>query len=139
MSRTYDRKKQGGFTLLEIMIVVVIVGVLAAIALAAYQRHVVKARRSTAAVCLQERAQFMERFYTTNMTYAGAPNPAQCGNGLDAFYTIAFSGTPSASAFTLTATPKGIQASKDTECATLSLNEKGVRGVTGTSAATQCW
>ena len=69
-------RKDRGFTLIEIMIVVLIVGVLAAIAMASYKLSVIKSRRSAAAVCLQERAQLMERFYTTRMTYVGAPAPS---------------------------------------------------------------
>ena len=68
-----------GFTLIELMVVVAIVAILATIAVASYEYAVTKSRRSAAANCLQERAQFMERYYTTNLTYVGAPSPpAQC-------------------------------------------------------------
>jgi len=138
--RTFNSgRRQGGFTLMEIMIVVVIVGVLAAIAFAAYQNYVIKARRGTAAVCLQERAQLMERYYTTHMSYVDAPAPAQCGGGLDTFYVISFEADPDQSTFNLLATPQGIQEAKDTTCGVLSLNEKGVRGVSGTGTERDCW
>ncbi len=132
-------RTQAGFTLLEIMIVVVIVGVLASIAFGAYQHYVIKTRRGTAAVCLQERAQFMERFYTTHMTYEGAAAPAQCGGGLDDFYVISFDGDPEQSEFTLLATPQGVQEAKDTKCGVLSLDQKGVRGISGDGTAADCW
>ncbi len=132
------RFKMAGFTLIELMIVVAIVAILSAIAYPSYQAHVIKTRRATAAACLQERAQFMERFYTTNMTYANAPAPAQCGQGVDDFYVVAFSGVPDAKTYAITAAPTSKQ--KDGKCGTLSINARGVRGKTGTaSAATECW
>ncbi len=135
-------RTQSGFTLIEIMIVVVILGVLAGIAYASYQNQVVKSRRKAAAVCLQERAQFMERYYTTNMTYTGAPAPDVCDDGLRPFYTIRFdpAAAPAAKTYTLQAVPQGIQASKDGACGTLSLNAQGVRGKTGSaSSVSDCW
>lgn len=127
-----------GFTLIELMIVVAIVAILAAVAYPSYQSHVTKTRRATAATCLQERAQFMERYYTTKMTYADAPAPAQCGQGVDDFYVIAFNGAPGAKTYQLTATPTAKQ--KDAKCGTLSLDAKGARGRTGTaSKASECW
>ena len=127
-----------GFTLIELMIVVGIVAILATIANASYQSFVLKSRRAAAATCLMERAHYMERYYTTQLTYAGAPNPAQCGPDLNSFYTIAFSGTPAAKSFTITATPANAQTS-DTKCGTLSINAQGVRGKTGTGSVDECW
>lgn len=130
-----------GFSLLELMIVVAIVAILATVANASYREYVLKSRRAAAATCLQERAHFMERYYTTKLTYADAPNPAQCGPELNDFYTIAFSaaGTPAAKTFVLTATPSTRQ--NDPKCGTLSLNAQGVRTASGTSSSTpaDCW
>lgn len=138
--RRSPARRVRGFTLIELMIVVAIIAILASIANASYQSYVLKARRAAAATCLLERAQFMERYYTTQLTYAGAPAPAQCGPDINDFYTIAFSGTPAAKSYTLTATPKGGQ-TKDTKCRVLSLNAQGTRaigsGATGTVA--DCW
>ncbi|MEE7565535.1 type IV pilin protein, partial [Xanthomonas sp. Kuri4-3] len=119
-----SRRRRAGFTLIELMVTVAVVAILSAIAYASYSYAVVKSRRSAAAACLQERAQFMERYYTTNLSYAGAPTPAQC-EAVPAFYTLAFDGTPTATAFRLIATPLGGQASADTRCAVLGLNQAG--------------
>lgn len=136
-----SRYGAAGFTLLELMITVAIVAILSAIAYASYTNQVVKTRRAAAANCLQERAQFMERFYTTNMTYAGAPNPAQCGPDINAFYAVAFNGVPDGKTFVIQATPQAAQASNDAKCAILGINAQGTRTASGTAAATpaECW
>lgn len=124
--------KSRGFTLIELMIVVSIVGVLAAIAYPAYTGHVLKSRRAVAQSCLLELGQFMERYYTTNMSYASASLPA-CSIDVTGFYTFSFSGTPDASTFTVQATRTGAQANDS--CGTLTLNQAGTRG----AAAADCW
>lgn len=131
-----NQQRQRGFALIEIMIVVLIVGVLAAIAMASYKNSVIKSRRSAAAVCLQERAQLMERFYTTKMTYVGAPAPSICDASLAAFYDVSNDPAPTASTFRIKAVPKGAQAG-DTSCGTLAIDEKGAR--TASSGSDKCW
>ncbi len=128
--------KQRGFTLIELMIVVAIIAILAAIAYPAYTQHMVKARRSAGASCLLEQAQFMERYYTTNMSYTGAALPGTpCTNELATHYSFAISAGPTATTYTVSATPQGAQASNDTTCGTLSVNQAGAK--TPTTAG--CW
>lgn len=132
------RRKNAGFTLIELMIVVAVIAILATIAYASYSFAMIKSRRSAAATCLQERAQFMERYYTTNMTYAGASDPAECDTVSD-FYTLAFDGDPDATTFEISATPEGAQ-EKDTTCGTLTINQKGERTASGTASdVADCW
>lgn len=134
-------RKVAGFTLLELMITVAIVAILATIAYASYSNQIVKSRRAAAANCLQERAQFMERFYTTNMTYAAAPDPPQCGPDLNPFYAVEYVGLPDARTFVIRGRPLGAQLAGDAKCAILGINAQGDRTASGTSSATpgDCW
>lgn len=145
-SRTPARSQAAGFTLVELMIVVAIVAILSAIAYPSYQEHVIKSRRATAQTCLLELAQFMERFYTTNMRYDQTPSGAavslpatSCRTDLGAFYTFGFAaGQPQATTYTLEAVPKGAQ--NDPKCGTLGVNQQGVKTKSGTAASvSECW
>ena len=143
-----------GFTLMELMVAVAIVGILAAIAIPSYTKSVTKTNRRAAEVCLASFATHMERFYTTNLRYdqtvAGvAMNTAALqALGLDcasnantgSTYSYAFgTGSPTASTYTLIAAPSGTQATRDAKCGSLTLNQAGVRAVTGTASVADCW
>lgn len=135
-AKVHARPRRFGFTLIELMITVAIVGILAAIAYPSYQSHVVKSRRATAKACLMELAQFMERYYTTHMKYTGASLPAtQCRTDLSGFYTFAFDGAPTASTYTLQATAQGVQLNRDSGCSPLKLAHTGAR----TPTTGGCW
>lgn len=130
-------RRTAGFTLIELMIVVAVIAILSAIAYPSYQQYVVKARRTAVAGCLQQHAQTMERYYTTNLTYANAPAP-RCETDLDRFYTVGFQGgDPTARAFILQAVPTVVQ--KDSKCGTLSIDARGVRTESGSATVADCW
>lgn len=122
------RRSVRGFSLIELMIVVAIVAILTAIAFPSYTNYIVKTRRTAAKACLSQASNFMERYYTTNMTYVGATDPgldcesaAQTGN----YYGYSY-GTPTVSTYTITATPNAAK-QPDTTCGALSLNQSGTR------------
>ena len=64
-----NTSKVKGYTLIELMIVVAVVGILASVAYPAYKSQVEQTRRSTAQADLLELSSFMERWYTENFTY----------------------------------------------------------------------
>ncbi|QQQ03849.1 type IV pilin protein [Lysobacter enzymogenes] len=135
---------QAGFTLIELMIAVAIVGILAAIAYPAYDDSVRKGRRAQAKADLVELAQRAERFYTLNNTYAGFWGSVPSGDKRsprtgNAFYLLErSSGDTDANAFTLSATPTGAQVA-DSGCGTLSINQAGVRSISGSMEPARCW
>lgn len=141
--RRVSHRAQRGFTLLELMIAVAIVAILSSIAVASYDSFIVKSRRAAAATCVQERAQFMERYYSTHLTYNNAASPpviAQCAAETAPFYQVGLqAGSLGAKTYILQAVPQNAQATKDAGCGTLTLNAQGVRGVTGSKAPADCW
>lgn len=130
-------KCQSGFTLIELMITIAIIGILASVAYPSYISYVLRASRTDVKSLLLENAQFMERFFTTNNTYVGAalPNavsPKGAAGGAIR-YNISFSAGPTATAFTIQAVPAGAQAADS--CGTLTLTNTGAQ--TPTTAG--CW
>jgi type IV pilus assembly protein PilE len=123
-----------GFTLIELMITCACVAILAAVAVASYEFAIVKTRRGAAQACLTESAQFMERWYTTRLTYAGAPDPS-CGSEVGPHYAISFAGTPDGASYTLQIAPQGRQAVAETKCGTMTLNQAGQKS----AATAECW
>ncbi|HTN32848.1 MAG TPA: type IV pilin protein [Marinobacter sp.] len=130
-----------GFTLIELMIVVAIIGIISAIAYPSYQSHVEKTRRSLASADLLELAQWMERRYATNFDYratgGGAPTLPFTTSPRNASeptaYNIAFDGTVGRGSFKLVATPTSLQSGD--KCGSLTVDNTGLKG----AGAADCW
>ena len=139
--------RQQGITLIELMVVVVIIGILAAIAYPSYRAQVMRSHRSDAKIALERLGESLERCYTnsTPRTYDGCASLAAVAAGTavsdNGYYSIDFPADPDATTFTLRATAIGGQL-KDTDCRTFTLDNTNVRGAeTAASAdnAGPCW
>lgn len=129
--------KMRGFTLIELMIVVAVVAILAAIAYPSFQEQIRKSRRAQAKADLVEYAALAERFHTSNNSYVGFRLPFTV-SPREAAANVRYNLTPNtpfaaANTYTITATPVGAQAAD--RCGTLSITQAGVK----TPALAECW
>lgn len=133
------RNRQRAFSLIELMTVVAVIAILAAIAIPNYRDYLIKTRRASATGCLVELAQFMERHYTTHMSYADAVLPdTACRTELSGFYGFGYAEDLTATTYRLQAVPQGSQIA-DVACGTLGINQAGTHTISGTGSASQCW
>lgn len=144
MQRTHNL----GFTLIELMIVLVVAGILLFVALPGYENTVIKSNRNTARGVLMDVASKEEQHFINNKAYTasladlGLPatyyvdRKTEQSTAADAIYEISLSTT--GGGYTITATPRNRQ-TKDTQCASLTLNNLGVKGETGSLTTAECW
>lgn len=130
---SFDKTK--GFTLIELMIVVAVIGILAAIAYPAYLNHVNKSKRAEGKAALANAAQRMERCFTEDNKYTEACVPDFDTEG--GYYTVSVSVPASQpTQYILTAKNKF----NDTQCGDLKLEHTGEKDKSGGSESKEyCW
>ena len=138
ISRSKHFRKQRGFTLIELMITVAIVGVLASIALPAYQDSVAKSRRAEVRAILMEASQWMERFYSENYRYDQNTAASPVNDAMPASlkisprvqggtYTIAVTAVQTPPSYVLTATRVAGGNMAADKCGNFTISNTGVR------------
>lgn len=138
-------KVNKGFTLIELMIVVAVIGILGAIVYPSYTEYVMRGHRADARAGLLQAQLWMERAATASGVYpTQLPAALTWTNDADKRYTIGFSNGNSDTAFTLTATPKQNSPQIKDKCGTLTLAHTGQRDIKdkpsgSTMTATDCW
>ena len=145
------RVRQMGFTLIEMMVVVVILAIIVAYAYPQYTQFIIRAKRSAGTSMLLTIANRQQQYFMNNKQYSptlsalGFPaNTFMIGdNGsylavadVDRVYNISMANV-TATTYTMTATPQLRQAVKDTDCANLTLTHTGLKGTSGGGA--KCW
>ena len=137
-----------GFTLIELMIVVVIASILVGIAVPSYTSQVRKSRRTDARNALMDIASREERYLSVSNSYSATPSDVGYSGAwpqtlLDGYYivNVAVNAPGAANSFLITATTTGIQVS-DTDCATFTVNQQGVQTAANSAAVANtatCW
>ena len=138
MTRFAKTRRQAGFSLTELMIVIVIVGVLAAIGMPAYNDYARATKRTDATQALTRMAQLQERFFTDNNTYA--TNATRLGYASATPETNGgywqMSVTAGGATYALRAVPANNHV--DPDCTALTLDSTGTQGFEGTGRK-DCW
>ena len=139
--------RAGGFTLVEVLIVIAVVSILAAIALPAYQETMRKGRRADAKQALMDMANRQERLMLDHGTYTvdlrdlgfSQQNSIESEKGFYSVAAAACAADTIATCYVLTATPvDGRAQADDGRCTTLVLDSTGAKSATG-SAPGECW
>lgn len=136
-----------GFTLIELMVTITIVGILSAVAYPMFMEQVRKTRRADAQSALLELSQYMERNYTNCNRYDTMTPPACTDaialpfdespvDGADKYYDLSLSAVGETT-YTLVAVPKGGTMQASDRCGNMSITNAGEKTVS--TAATDCW
>jgi len=138
-----------GFTLVELLVALLVIGVLTAIAVPGYRTHVLRTQRTDATAALTRTQAAQERYFLEFNRYAGSLTDAPpAGLGLRAtsdfgYYGLSLVAAEDGGGFTVTASrQRAVDARDDPRCSSLSIDESGLRGardVQGGDTSEECW
>lgn len=157
MTTVQTSRRAGGFTLIELMVVVVIATILLTIAIPTYQSQIRKTRRTEARTALLDLATREERYFSVNQAYIDSQQSLGYGTATtftnvsvgSGYYTVSISLTaadptatpPKQPGYSIVATATGPQAN-DTDCATFTVNQSGTQSSTNAASSdssSTCW
>jgi len=124
-----------GFTLIELMIVVAIIGVLAGISYPAYQDYVLRAKRSDAKAALLTVQMAQEKYRANNPIYGTLAQIGASATSSDGYYTISVTIADPWLTYSASAAP----VTADAGCGTLTITNADIKTETGTGSADDCW
>jgi type IV pilus assembly protein PilE len=141
-SRERHMNKPKGFTLIELMITIAIIGVLASIAYPSYTNYIMKSRRASAQAHLSDIAQRQVQYLLDARAYAGSLGELSMTtpDDVSTYYTIALAADNTAGqapSFTVTATPKAGTPQVNDTCGTLGMDSDGNKTTSTNEAG--CW
>jgi type IV pilus assembly protein PilE len=137
------RKRQLGFTLIELMIVITVLGIIVAIAYPSYTEQMRKSRRAEGMGELLELADRMERFYSDRGTYVGASLGTAATNiypttSAKGYYTLSIA-SQTATDFSVSAAPTSKGKQNKDKCGTFTMTAQGIKSVSNTAYLAECW
>lgn len=138
-----QRQALAGFTLIEVLVAIAILGILATIAIPAYTEHLARGRRAEGRAALLATLQQEERFFASNNVYTAnlaangftTTSGENAGNAHYDLSAAACAGSTAAACVVVSATPR----LADARCGTLTVSTAGARGSSVAGAAAQCW
>ncbi|MBA2963475.1 MULTISPECIES: type IV pilin protein [Ramlibacter] len=145
MTRITGKNRLRGFTLIELMITVAVIGILAAVAFPSYTKYLAKGRRAAAQAVMHNVGSRQEQYMLNSRSYYPSPAGSSTdlsglgitlGTDVSGYYTITVTSDTSP-AWTVTAAPRAPQTVNDATCGTLTLTNAGAKGASGGS--TTCW